>query len=216
MGLSRGAQVYYAFTFGSILIFSIALLSTHTVFMKMFAGRSARIPPGVYNHTECTLAGVTVDQHGPNKWVAMWIATHPGVVTYSAAITSPFGYRSIHANAIMDSQSRALNATYECVCPNYSKFSGVDPIDNMEALPRACMLEVGIVRYLQTEGHWYKYAESTLVGVGVMAFLFALTGLFVLLWDTQCFWRCCQKVTNFTGYMRASDVETSKFDGGEL
>lgn len=216
---SKCSRIVYGVTFGVLLVLAIALLSTHTVFIHMFARRQARVPAGRMVHSQCALVNVRVSEvHGQHaysdstqqEYAAVWEAVRsdsPSV--YHGVITSPFGFRTLEQQAHLDAAAWPVNASYPCTCPHY----------NQSTAYHYCMLETDIVRYLQHEARWYRYAESTLVGVGVVALVFAMAGISVLLWDTRCFWTCCQRVTG--GYVRAYDEDETgqpmtHFSGGKL
>jgi hypothetical protein len=193
MGLSRCASIFYGITFGSMAIFGIALLSTHSVFMQMVAARGVKVAAYGMNETQCKLVSAEIVQHRgtPLTWSAVWTAVRPGdeESIYSAVITSPFSRRIEQAQAARDLKAWPLNSTFPCVCPPLLATS----------FDRACMLEVNIVHYLQQEAVRYGYAEAALVGIGAVSVLFALVGLVVLLWDTECFWQCCNKARKKMG-----------------
>lgn len=168
MGLPRFVSIFYGGIFGSMLVFSIALLSTHTVFLQMVEQRQDQLPPGLIQ-TQCTTVGQRVFYTATEEWKAVWTVMQPQALAYNAGESSPFNVRSSEEAAKRDLLTWPLNITIPCACSE-----------------KLCLFELDIVEYLQQEGARYGYANATLVGVGVVSLLAAIAGLSVLLWDTAC------------------------------
>lgn len=169
MGLPRFVFIFYGGIFGSMLIFSIALLSTHTVFMQMVKQRQGQLPSSGLIQTECTIHNHTIVYDSSRQWRAVWTVLRPGPLAYTIGESSPFNERSSEELARRDLLVWPLNITVPCVCST-----------------TLCLFELSIVKYLEQEGARYRYANATLVGVGIVSLLAALAGLAVLLWDTAC------------------------------
>lgn len=212
--LSKAPRVFYGITFGCMLVFSLALLCTHTVFMEMFGARGVYVPVGMdMIQTECSLTSVniieTTHSNGHHvRYAAQW----NGYVPYKShaavsIILNPLSQRFRHVDAVLDANSRNLSSTYPCECPP-TIWSVKNDVTEEEAFYlQSCSLDMQVMSYLDQEASRYGYAETSLVGIGICCLIFSLLGLAMLLWDTDCFWSCCnackKRASTLNGNYRA-------------
>lgn len=163
----------YAILFGSVFIFSIALLCTHTVLEEMIASRmGVQLQKDMF-FTTCTLENFQPLTLAETQYMPYWTGQVNELL--AGIIVHPLDIYQTLKRAEAIQFSWPLNQSYTCICPSNFKPRPLrfQPITNM------CMLQESVVAYLNQEMQRYKYAGDALIGVGIVSLLFSLTGLAV-------------------------------------
>lgn len=182
-----------------LLIFSIALLAMGTRIRNDSA--SVQTVSG-YSRAECTLTAVQVNMCPMNKgYVAVFRRKEDGG---TSVVASPFALTATRDEAERHFNDYPLNVTLPCMCNhNY-----MDPYPALTcAMNDACMMDVKTVEYMQTVSGVYGYSGDTLIAIGSLLLVTAVTGI-ALLAGLAGWCRCCC-VTKNDDYVFANKILSS-------
>lgn len=129
-----------------------------------------------YTQDTCTLELFEAIMCPMNKgWIPVFKRKEGGG---TSAVADPFATYASKEDAERHFNDYPLNVTLPCMCnKNY-----IDPFPALTcAMNDACMMEVETVKYMQTVSGIYGYAGDTLIAIGSLLLVTAVTGLALLI-----------------------------------